>query len=58
MRQVARWYDVDIVYQDKVNEKFFAEIPRETKASDVLKALELTGKVHFKIEGKKIIVMR
>jgi ferric-dicitrate binding protein FerR (iron transport regulator) len=58
MRQVARWYDVEIVYQDKINEKFFAEMPRDTRASDVLKALELTGKVHFKIEGKKIKVTK
>jgi transmembrane sensor len=58
MRQVARWYDVDIVYQDNINEKFFAEMPRDTRASDVLKALQLTGKVHFKIEGKKIIVTK
>ena len=35
---------------------FFSEIPRNTNLSDVLKALELTGKVHFTIEGKKIIV--
>jgi ferric-dicitrate binding protein FerR (iron transport regulator) len=58
MRQVARWYDVAIVYETKPADKFYAEIPRDTKASDVLKALELTNKVHFKIEGKKITVTK
>jgi len=57
MRQLSHWYDVQVVYDKKVNDLFYAEIPRNTKLSDVLKALELTGKVHFVIDGKKIIVM-
>jgi hypothetical protein len=57
MRQLSRWYDVEVVYNKKVNDLFYAEPPRNTKLSDVLKALELTGKVHFEIDRKKIIVM-
>jgi len=57
MRQLTRWYDVKVEYNKKVSDLFYAEIPRSTNLSDVLKALELTGKVHFAIEGKKIIVM-
>jgi transmembrane sensor len=56
MRQIARWYDVEVVYDAAVKDIFYAEIPRNTKLSDVLKALELTGRVHFVIEGRKIIV--
>lgn len=56
-KQLSRWYDVDVVYNRKVDDLFYAEIPRNTKLSDVLKALELTGKVKFKINGKQIIVM-
>ncbi len=57
MKQLSRWYDVEIVYgSQKINDLFYAEIPRNTKLSDALKALELTGKVDFKIEDKKIIV--
>jgi transmembrane sensor len=56
-RQLSRWYDVEVVYNTKINDLFYAVIPRNTKLSDVLKALELTGKVRFEIEGKKIIVM-
>lgn len=55
-RQLARWYDVEVVYNKNIDEHFYAEIPRNTRLSVVLKALELTGKVHFKIDGKKIIV--
>jgi hypothetical protein len=54
---LSRWYNVDVVYRNKPDELFYAEIPRNTKLSDVLKALELTGKLRFGIEGKKIIVM-
>ena len=57
MRQIARWYDVDIVYNKDIQGRFNAEIPRNIYASDVLKALELTRKVKFGIDGKKIIVM-
>jgi transmembrane sensor len=56
-KQLSRWYDVEMVYDKKVSEIFKAEIPRNTQFSDVLKALELTGKVHFKIQGRKVIVM-
>jgi transmembrane sensor len=57
MRQLSRWYDVEVVYNKKVDERFYAEIPRNTPLSEVLKALELTGKLRFAIEGKKIVVM-
>lgn len=57
MKQLSRWYDVDIVYGDKkVTDLFYAEIPRNTLLSDALKALSLTGKVDFRIDNKKIIV--
>jgi transmembrane sensor len=56
-RQLSRWYDVEVVYERKIDDLFYAEIPRNTMLSDVLKALELTGKVHFKIEGRRIVVM-
>jgi len=55
-RQLSRWYDVEVEYSRKVGDLFYAEMPRNTKLSDALKALELTGKVHFEIDGRKIIV--
>ncbi len=57
MRQISRWYNVEVIYKKKIDDLFIAEIPRNTKLSEVLKALELTGKVRFEIEGDKIIVM-
>ena len=57
MRQLSRWYDVEIEYKGKTDDLFIAEMHRQIKLSDALKALELTGKVRFEIQGKKIIVM-
>ena len=57
MRQLSRWYDVEIEYKGKTDDQFIAEMRRNIKLSDALKALELTGKVKFEIQGKKIIVL-
>ena len=57
MRQFSRWYDVQIEYRGKTDDLFIAEMRRNIKLSDALRALELTGKVKFDIDGKKIIVM-
>ncbi len=57
MRQVSRWYDVDIVYEDQpTTDKFSGTIPRSANLSQLLKILELS-EVHFKIEGKTLTVM-
>ena len=57
MRQLARWYDLDVYYEKQVTEKFYVKMNRNTNVSNVFKILETTGGVHFKIEGKKIMVM-
>ena len=56
MRQVARWYDVDIKYEGKVTQHFNGNISRKVNVSQLFKMLELTGTVHFKIEGNYILV--
>ena len=56
LRQLARWYDVDIVYGNGIPEgRITGDIPRDMNLSEVLKVMELSG-VHFKIDNKKIIV--
>jgi len=56
MRQVARWYDVDIEYEGKVpNIRLSGSCYRNLTASKALAILEYTG-INFKIEGRKIIV--
>jgi transmembrane sensor len=58
MRQIERWYDAETVYQDKVDFHFNGTIERSVPVSKLLHYIEATGQVHFKIEGKKIIVMK
>ena len=58
MRQLSRWYDVDVVYEDVPTTGFNARISRQTPVSSILKALELTGEVKFRIEGRKITVFK
>lgn len=57
MRQVSRWYDVDVTFEKNIPEKFYAELPRNTSASALFKILETTGAVHFVIDGRKVKVL-
>lgn len=58
MNQVSRWYDVEIEYRGEVTDKTFGGTYAKTKTiSELLKGLELTGLVRFKVEGRRVIVM-
>ncbi|MBS1597441.1 MAG: FecR family protein [Bacteroidetes bacterium] len=57
MRQAARWYDVDVSYEGDIPDHFNATIPRNVSVSKLFEILELTGHIHFKIDGKKVIVL-
>ncbi|RBL89137.1 FecR family protein [Chitinophaga flava] len=57
MRQISRWYDLEVEYRGTVTKHFWGSVSRQLNASEVFKVLEATGGVHFKIEGKKVIVM-
>jgi hypothetical protein len=56
LRQIARWYDVDIIYKGDVNLHFTGQLTRNINASKVFEQLELTGEVHFKIDGRTVVV--
>jgi ferric-dicitrate binding protein FerR (iron transport regulator) len=57
MRQMARWYDVEVVYKNHPEDQYTVSLSRNVPVSKLLKYLELSGGVKFKIEGKKIVVM-
>lgn len=57
MRKIARWYNVDIEYRGNVSHKaLWGTISRFENISEVLNMLELTGTMHFSMEGRKVIV--
>jgi len=60
MRKIARWYDVEIIYDASVPDDMESGgwISRDRNLSSVLKLIESSGLVHFKVEGRKIYVTR
>lgn len=58
MRQLERWYDVKVIREVDVPDKFVAVIRRDEPLSKVLKLLELTGEVKFSINKKTIRVFK
>ncbi|MEO6317073.1 MAG: FecR domain-containing protein [Chitinophagaceae bacterium] len=56
MRQIARWYDVQVSYSDGIPAgRISGDIPRTMNLSKVLEVMELSG-VHFALNEKKVIV--
>lgn len=58
LRQLSRWYDINIVYEEKVPQlSFTGVLRRDYSLVQTLTILETLG-IHFRIEGKiKLIVM-
>jgi transmembrane sensor len=57
MRQLTRWYDVDVEYKGTVSSHFGGTISRDVNLSQVLNMLHLTGEVKFQVEDRKVVVM-
>lgn len=58
MRQVARWYNVEVVYEDRITEHYTVSVDRSLPVSSLFTSLEQSEGVHFKIEGKKVTVVK
>lgn len=56
MRQLERWYDMEVEYDGSVNKHFNGTISRNVSLSKVLEMLRQTGEVKFTVSGTKIIV--
>jgi len=58
MRELSRWYNIDVKYDGKIStEGYYVKVSRSKNISEVLKALERTNSVHFKIEGRRVTVL-
>lgn len=56
MREVERWYDVDVVYEKRAPTKtFFGKVNRGLSLLDFMDGLNDWG-VHSRLEGRKLIV--
>ena len=58
MRQLSRWYDFEVKYEGSFeNRNFSGLISRKTELSKVLKMLQMTKDVRFKVEGRSVTVL-
>jgi transmembrane sensor len=56
LRQVMRWYDVDVEYQGNIPDRYFtAIISRDKTLTGVLEILKLSD-IDYKLEGKKLVI--
>jgi transmembrane sensor len=57
MRQIERWYDIEVEYQGDVSEVTLGgSISRDVNAQKVFEMLELTGAAHFNVKNGKVII--
>ncbi|MEJ2880299.1 FecR family protein [Pedobacter sp. GR22-6] len=60
MRRIARWYNVEVVYDDGVDrsKRYWGSVSRYEQVSGVLDIMQSTRNIHFKVEGRRIRVMK
>jgi transmembrane sensor len=59
MRKLSRWYNIDLQYQGQPSEEGFnGTVSRSKNISQVLKMLERTKAVHFKIDGRRVVIIQ
>jgi len=59
MKTAARWYDVEVAYgPDVKSKKFGGRVSKYKNISELLKNMELTGIIHFKVEGRRVTVLK
>ena len=59
MRKLSRWYDIDVEFGKEITaEEFSGKVSRFRNISQVLNMLELSKSVHFKIEGRRVTVLK
>lgn len=56
MKQVSRYYDVEVVFEKMINRKYSFLLPRDLPVSKIFEIFKEGDNIDFKIEGKKIIV--
>ncbi|MCU7549912.1 FecR domain-containing protein [Chitinophagaceae bacterium LB-8] len=58
MRQISRWYDVDIHYKGDLSGILFSgSISKKDNIEKLVEILELDGRIHFELKGRDMTVM-
>jgi ferric-dicitrate binding protein FerR (iron transport regulator) len=62
MTTIARWYNIEVNYEGGISQykdlAFGGAVSRSKNISEVMKILEQTGKIHYKIEGRKVTITK
>ena len=59
MDKLALWYNVEVFYEGKITlERFNGKISRQKNIAEILRMLEATKAVQFKIEGRRVTVKK
>jgi transmembrane sensor len=58
MREVSRWYDIDVAYQiNDYSGDYGGRISRNLGLSELVQLLEQNGIHHYRMEGRKLVVL-
>ncbi|MGN6416174.1 MAG: FecR family protein [Pseudobacter sp.] len=59
MRLIARWYDVEVIYEgDRPDAKWYGSVSRARNLSQVLRMMEKSREVYFRITGRTVYVTK
>lgn len=60
MNKISRWYNIEVVYEVNPDASlaFGGKISRDKTLSALLKSIESAGGIHFKIEGRRVTVIK
>jgi len=59
MKRVARWYDIEVAYKDDMTDRGFGgTVSRYKDITELLDYMQLTGAIHYKIQGRRVIIMK
>jgi len=57
MRQIARWYDVKVIFKGKTDETFTGILPRDLTLGQILTVLDSAGKYSLSVKDKTVTVV-
>ncbi|RZL44727.1 MAG: DUF4974 domain-containing protein, partial [Pedobacter sp.] len=58
MKDLARWYNIEVEYKGDITKQYFGGTFSKRKSlNELLEYLETLGEIHFKTEGRRVIVM-
>lgn len=58
MRQVSRWYDVEVDYSQLPDKRITGVVSRGERLSAVLRALAISSNVHFILQGRRLLLKK